>query len=96
MTLAEFQIDLKETNSLLGRIAYALERIAGPDLSLQEPRRRGSDALVTYGDAKKEWLQQQAANLIHPQGLAPAEEAELIQQTLDNYQKLGGGAEDEE
>jgi hypothetical protein len=83
MTLLDLQIDLHRTNELLTRIADALDR-AIPILPNERlgMKRRGLDSLSSYGDNNRLWAKENLYNLIHDQGLAPAQEQELLNQSM--------------
>lgn len=76
MSFVSFQIELQKTNELLGRIAIALERIAGPEQSHQHRQRQASE-IVNY--AERTWEREQILRELQPMGLAP----EVEQQVLD-------------
>lgn len=71
-------------NHTLVRIADALERAyPEPDLSRLSVRRtRGPEAIIRYGDEKREWMKENFQELIHQQGLPPGVEAELLGEAL--------------
>jgi hypothetical protein len=86
MALLDFTIQLSRTNELLTRIADALDR-AVPQLpdSRLGIYKRGPESLRTYGDNEKTWIKEELYNLVHPQGLAPALEQELMDRALSEY-----------
>jgi len=83
----DLTVQLGRTNELLERIANALERAVGsgfipPDGTY---KKRGPEAIVGYGNTERSWLKENATNLIREKGLAPAQEQELLDQTLLEY-----------
>lgn len=83
MSLLDFHISLNQTNQLLSRIADALDR-AIPILpeSRLGFKKRGMESLSSYGDNDRLWAKESLYNLIHPQGLAPALEQELLDRAM--------------
>jgi hypothetical protein len=95
MALLELHVQLTRTNELLSRIAEALERaIPIPPESRLGFKKRGPDSLSTYGDNTKLWAKEELYNLIHPSGLAPAAEQEVLDRAMgelsDEIEELGG------
>ncbi len=97
MAFLNFTLELSKTNILLERMAYALERIAGPDIltKLDSGKKRGPDSIVNYGNEEKAWVREIAQELIRSQGLSPKEEEELLLQTLAEYSESPGPSGDE-
>ncbi len=82
MSFIDVQIQLQQTNALLARIADALDRAVPPIYPFSPSHRRGLESLTLYGDPLKQWKKENITNLVHSQGLAPAQEQELIDQAL--------------
>lgn len=83
MPLIDFHADLTRTNELLTRIANALERaIPIPPEERLGFKKRGPETLAHYGDNTKTWAKEELYNLIHPQGLAPSLEQELLDRAM--------------
>lgn len=86
MALLDIHVQLTRTNELLERIASALER-AIP--ILPEERlgftKRGADSVIHYGDNEKTWAKEELYSMIHPNGLAPALEQEILDRAMENY-----------
>jgi hypothetical protein len=86
MTLLDFTIQLTRTNELLARIADALERaIPVPPEERLGFRKRGAEAVIRYGDNEKSWAKEELYSMIHPHGLAPALEQEVLDRAMENY-----------
>lgn len=88
MALFDFQINLDQAVAQLTRIADALDRLNPPPPldRLATTRKREKSGIVNYGDNTKTWLSESITNIIHPQGLAPAQEQELLDKMLHHYQ----------
>lgn len=84
----DLTVQLQSTNSLLERIAYALERIAGPVIT-QAPHYtpRGPESIVSYGDTKKQWLRNTAMKLVREKGLAAEDQKSLVDQVMGDYER---------
>lgn len=80
-------LDLHRTNELLERIANALEKAVGPALIPPDGKlhKRGPEAITNYGNNERAWIKENATNLIQSKGLAPAEEQELLDQAMTEY-----------
>ena len=85
--MLDFTIQLSRTNELLERIANALERAVGPGLIPLDGKykKRGPDSIVNYGNQERSWLKENTTNLLRERGLAPAEEQELLDAALAEY-----------
>ena len=97
--MLDLHVQLHRTNELLERIAVALERAVGPAYPGGEPgyKKRGREAILNYGDTNKLWLRENFQNLVHEKGLAPAQERELLEQAMKEYdQSLEDEAMEEE
>lgn len=103
MSFIDLKIELGKTNELLQRIATALERAVGPEFPSGEPgkqRKRGPESIMNYGNNDKIWLRENFTNLVHEKGLAPAEEQDLIDQAMRDFDQsveeeaMGGSPED--
>ena len=83
----DLHVELHRTNELLERIAGALERAVGPALPGSDPsfKKRGPGSIKRYGDTDRLWLRENFQNLVHQKGLAPAQEQELLDQALAEY-----------
>ncbi len=81
--MMDLHVELHWTNELLERIAVALEQKTVPFYPASSQHKRGPESIVGYGDGERECLKQEIANLVHQQGLAPAQEQELIDETLN-------------
>jgi hypothetical protein len=86
MALLDFHVQLTRTNELLTRIAEALER-AIPILPEERLgfHKRGPESVIHYGDNEKAWAKEELYSMIHPQGMAPALEQELLDRAMENY-----------
>lgn len=90
MSLIDFSVELHRTNDLLERIATALERLNPPiPLDQLQQTKRGPEAIISYGDDSRSWMSERVQNVIHEQGLAPAEEQELLNQAMNELNELG-------
>lgn len=86
MALLNFTANFSVMVGVLERIAHALERIAGPEYIVPADRKkRGPEAIVRYGDEKREWAKQHFRNLIHEQGHAPEREDSLLRVAMKRY-----------
>ena len=85
MAFLNLTLELSKTNAFLERIAYALERIAGPELSIDSVKKRGADSLVHYGNEERTWVKEVSQGLIHERGLSPEEEERLLAETMAEY-----------
>ena len=88
MSLLDLQIDLHRTNELLERIAKALEAAVGPALlpaSDGKFRKRGPEAIRTYGNNERLWLKDNFTNLIREKGYAPADEQALLDEAMQEF-----------
>lgn len=86
----DFNIQLAQTNELLTRIANALEAAVGPALIPPEGKfyKRGPEAIKNYGTDEKIWLRENFTNLVHQQGRAPAQEQEMLDQAMAEYDQM--------
>lgn len=85
--MMDFHIELRRTNELLERIANALERAVGPDVSSYEPRQRQASEIVNYGI--RTWQREQLMQELKPMGLAPAMEDQILNEALDQINEEG-------
>lgn len=87
MSLLDFQLDLHRTNELLERIAKALEAAVGPALLPVggKFRKRGPEAIRTYGNNERLWLKDNFTNLIREKGYAPADEQALLDEAMGEF-----------
>jgi len=83
----DFTIQLSRTNELLERIAKALEAAVGPALLPHDGkfRKRGPEAIRNYGNNERLWLKDNFTNLIREKGYAPAQEQELLDEAMHEF-----------
>ena len=87
----DFTINVPERIAVaLERIASALERGVGPDLSQIGPveykyRKRGPEAILNYGNQERSWLKENAMSLITEKGLPPELQDRILEETLKEY-----------
>ena len=86
----DFSIQLATTNALLERIATALERAVGPDLTLgpveYKHRKRGPESIVSYGNQERSWLKENASSLIQEKGTPTGtSETKHSRETMEEY-----------
>lgn len=85
MAFLDFNFDLSQAVVQLKRIADALDRLNPPPTLAADSssfRKRGPESLVSYGDNQTLWAREEFANLVHPMGLSPAQEQEIIESAL--------------
>ena len=86
----DFHIELHRTNELLERIAISLERAVGPGIPEIGPaefhhRKRGPESISNYGNNERIWLKDNFTNLVRDRGLAPAQEQEILDEAMKDY-----------
>jgi hypothetical protein len=76
--------------SQLKRIADALERLSPPyDLPDGSGyRKRGPESIVTYGNDNRNHFTEEVLNYVHPMGLAPAQEQEILNDALKRADEM--------
>jgi len=86
MALINIQANFSVLITILERIAYALERLAGPEITvMQNTKKRGPSSIITYGNGDREWAKEHFRKVIKEQGHAPEREEALLTVALKRY-----------